>query len=294
MISAVIAIKDEHETFLKTLASLENFADEIVIADIGMAKAMRMKIQEFKNVRILDFPTPLYIELIRQEMIDAAKGDWILYIDPDEALIPLLKDYLKKNMHEVDYFSISRKNIILGFWMQHSRWWPDRQIRFFRKGHVSWDKKIHAQPAVTGTQREVPAEESLAIEHQNYLTYDQYLEKSYRYAKGEAKNFPDLTPGQALQKGLSEFISRYFKDEGYKDGMHGFVMAFSQLVFYFHVYVYAWESREYRNVEGQIEKVPVQFFSQGLRETLHWMEVKKLSRGLKGKITRSVLKSMEF
>ncbi|OGK30307.1 hypothetical protein A3D08_03320 [Candidatus Roizmanbacteria bacterium RIFCSPHIGHO2_02_FULL_43_11] len=275
-ISAVVAIKDERETPLKTLQSLRDFADEIVVADIGMSQDMLKQIKAIKNVRILTYPTPSYIELFRQKIIDESHGTWVLYIDPDEILTKDLQAYIKTHMSDCDYFTIPRKNIILGHWMQHSRWWPDYQVRFFKKGFVKWDTHIHTQPEIKGREHLVPAVESLALEHHNYQTYDQYLEKSYRYAKAEAKNLPDLTLMHALQKGLSEFISRYFKDEGYKDGMHGFVMAFSQLVYYFQVYVYVWEGRKYRSAEEHIEKVPAQFFSRALYETLHWMEVKKI------------------
>lgn len=297
-ISAITAIKNEVETYERTLLSLQECVDEIIVADIGMSVETRRAVEKFPKVRIITYDKPIpYIELIRQELVDATKGEWVLYIDSDEAMTKQLWDYLLEHADEVDYFSIPRKNIILGHWMQHSRWWPDRQVRFFKKGAAKWGKTIHSQPVLKGVMHEVPEDESLAIEHSNYLNYDQYIEKTHRYARAEAQLYINrnekLSIMQALQRGLSEFMSRYFKDDGYKDGSHGFVMAFSQLLYYFQVYVYFWEmSGHPQTSEKELKTLPAQYFKQALRETLHWSRVKKIDTDPISKVKEAILKRL--
>jgi (heptosyl)LPS beta-1,4-glucosyltransferase len=296
-ISAVIAINDERETYMQALKSVQSFVDEVLVADIGMPKDMFAAVKKLPKARILKINKPLFIELVRQELIDHAHGDWILLMDADEVFPKTLMSYLLKEMDHYDYFSIPRKNIILGQWMRHSRWWPDPQIRFFRKSSAKWEKEIHSQPTLNGHGHEVPSSDELAIEHYNYLNYDQYLEKAHRYARAEAQGYidrnEDLTILKALQRGVSEFISRYFKDDGYQDGTHGFVMAFSQLMYYFQVYVYYWEMKGYPPTPSpELKALPATFFSHALHESLHWSRVKGMVTDPVSKVKAAILKRL--
>jgi hypothetical protein len=60
--------------------------------------------------------------------------------------------------------------MVSGFWMQHTGWWPDYQLRFFKKSYVSWPKKIHSQPIIKAgfVPNYLEAQEELAILHHNY------------------------------------------------------------------------------------------------------------------------------
>ena len=297
-ISAVLAIKDEVETYKKTLDSISGWVDEIVIADIGMEPELLRKVKKLPKVKVLPYTKPVpYIERIRQKIINKAKNEWILYVDPDEVFPSSLVKYLKENMDSYDYFTIARKNIILGHWMQHSRWWPDVQTRFFKKTAVKWSTVIHSRPKVLGKGHDVPYEDGLAIEHYNYLNYDQYLDKSRRYARAEAQGYIDrnenLTVLKGLKKGVSELMSRFYTDEGYKDGMHGFVMAFSQLMYYFQVFVYYWEMQDYPETDRRtLVRIPVDFFTHALHESLHWSRAKRLVTDPISKVKSAILKRL--
>ncbi len=297
-ITGIIAIKNEVETYKQSLKSLATVVDECIVADIGMSSEMLAHVRTFKNVKVVTQTKPVpYIELIRQSLINEAKHEWILLLDPDESIPSALMTYLRKNSDDGDYVRIPRKNVILGKWMQHSRWWPDYQIRFFKKSSAKWSTRIHSQPELTGKEQVVPAEENLAIEHHNYLTYDSYLEKSHRYARAEAEGYilrkEEFTLMHGLRKGMSEFVSRFFADDGYRDGAHGFVMAFSQFFYYFQVAVYYWEIKGYPDVsEKEISLMPSQFFSHALSEVSHWASVKKIVTDPISKIKSALLKRL--
>jgi (heptosyl)LPS beta-1,4-glucosyltransferase len=187
-----------------------------------------------------------------------------------------------------------RKNMIFGKWIQRSRWWPDYQVRLFKRDSVTWPKEIHKQPQVKGNGYTIEAEEQCAILHYNYESVDEFMQKMSRYAKSEAGELSSFSLSEALKKGLSEFISRYFADEGYKDGLHGFVLAFLQMFYYFLVYVYYWERKKYE--ESSLESLQSnisEFFKNGLHETNHWLIQKKLVRGfaaLKARIHNNLSK----
>ena len=149
-------------------------------------------------------------------------------MDPDE-IVPLgLKTIIREKLDAFDYFEIPRKNITFGRWIKYSRWWPDYQVRLFKKDKVIWPKIIHRQPKVSGDGYTIEPREEFALLHHNYQNIDEYLSKFQRYAKYEAKEIfeskKELTFSNAITRALNEFISRYFAGQGYKDGGQGLVL----------------------------------------------------------------------
>lgn len=282
-ISAIIAVKDNPPHIFESIHSIEKFATEIIVADIGMEPELKQKLLENKLVRMLTIEKPVpYIELIREELKQSATHEYVLFLDPDETLPESLVDSLQKHITKYDFFSIPRKNIIFNKWIEHSRWWPDYQIRFFKKTNVTWPTHIHAQPETQGREMKLEPKEELAIVHHNYESIDEFMQKLVRYTKAEAHerivSNKKFTASEAMQKALSEFIGRYFAAEGYKDGMHGFILAVMQMFYYFLVYFYYWEEK--KTIDYKPEKISAdmrQFFLKSLFETNFWIVKQKLT-----------------
>jgi len=281
-ISAIIAVKNNPSHIFESLNSIKDFCDEIIIIDIGMDYSLKTKLNEYLKLKIISLNEfAPYVELIREKTKQHAKNEFILFLDPDEIVSEELKKIIIDNLHKYDYFSIPRKNIIFGKWIKHSRWWPDYQIRLFKKNHVVWPKQIHKQPEVEGNGLTIEATEENALLHYNYENLDEYLEKARRYAKAEAteltKKDKPFTLGDAFKKSVSEFISRYFAEEGYRDGMHGFVLSILQMFYSILVFFYYWEIKGRNNFEPDLTvKETRNFFSQTLLEINHWSISKKL------------------
>lgn len=275
-ISAIISVKENPPHIFETIDSVSDFANEIIIVDIGMTSQLAAQLKTRPHIKIVKFETPQYIELIREETKKHATYNYVLLLDSDEVLQPQLKTKIKNAQEDFDYVEIPRKNILFGRWIEHSRWWPDYQIRFFKKNQVIWPKKLHAQPEVKGKALVIDPHKDLAILHYNYENIDEYLQKMIRYSKSEAEEYiqskTDLRLSDTIKKGLSEFISRYFAYEGYKDGMHGFSLSFLQLFYYFLVFFYYWEKKKYEDHSGKsLVFQSRKFFQQGLFEVNYWM-----------------------
>lgn len=295
-ISTIIVIKDNPPYVRRSLSSIADFSSEILIGDIGMDPVLKAELLKMPKVQILSLDPIPYVELVRDELKKIAKGDYVLFLDPDEIVPQDLKQELFNKMGSYDYCSIPRKNIIMGKWITHSRWWPDYQIRFFKKDAVVWPTEIHKQPEVKGTELKLETAERLAILHYNYASLDEYLAKAIRYAKAEAaerfENKEEYTLAEAVKNSLSEFVSRFFALEGYKDGAHGFVLATLQMFYALLVYFYFWEKKDYPAIgENEILKQTDVYFNNGLYETNYWMNEKGIKKtGLKGKLLAKLLK----
>src|SRR3989344_1574882 len=279
-ITAIIVAKDSPPHIFEAVASIRDIVNEIVILDIGLQQEIIEKLKDNKNIRIVPIKKDIpYVELIREESKSYAKTEYLLFLDPDEIITQALAKKIIDEYKKYDYISMPRKNIIFGKWIEHARWWPDHQIRVFKKNAVIWDKKLHSKPTANGNGLTLDANENLAITHHNYENITEYLMKMIRYAKSEAteKSKTEYRLGAALKDGLNEFISRYFAGEGYKDGMHGFVLSFLQLMYYPLVYFYFWEMKKYETVNEKKVVDETHIFTKKLFfETQHWLGAKKL------------------
>ncbi len=246
MISVVINTFNEEKNLPKALASVRDFADEIVVVDM-YSDDDTVVIAKREGAKVFEHKRTGYVEPARNFAVEKTTGDWIFILDADEEMPKTLADNLKQissDERSSDYYAIPRKNIVFGKWMKHSRWWPDYNIRFFKKGMVTWGELIHSIPITKGKGADLEAVESNAIIHRNYISIDQYVDRLNRYTthqtfvaieNGYKFSWPDL-----IKKPTGEFVSRYFYGEGYKDGIHGLSMsllqAFSELVLYLKIW----------------------------------------------------------
>ena len=257
-LSVVINARNEEKNLPKAIGSVKDIAHEIVVVDmesedgtVGVAEKLGAKIYSHKNVG--------YVEPARNFALRQAQGDWVLILDADEEIPLELKKHLRgvlKNASEVslsDYYRIPRKNIIFGKWIRHTLWWPDYQIRFFKKGFVSWGDEIHSFPITKGKGTDFPVKESMAIIHNNYSFLDQYIERLFRYTKIQAeelmKNGYIFTWTDVVKRPLNEFLRRFFEGKGYRDGVHGLILSLLQSFSEFVVYVRVWEKQGFKEAE---------------------------------------------
>lgn len=253
-LSVVIDTYNKAADLPRCLESIKDMASEIVICDEGSTDDT-LEIARRFNARIINHEKVDFVELIRNFEVGEAKGDWILVLDPDEEVTPLLAKKIIQiiNKPQGDHYYIPRKNIIFGKWMKNSRWWPDMNLRLFKKNTVTWSNVIHEQPKAVGVGVNLDEDEDLAIIHHHYTTIDEYLERMGRYTTQQALNklntnykfkWQDL-----ISKPVAEFLSRYFFGKGYKDGVHGLVVAmlqsFSELVLYIKIWqILGFEEKE--------------------------------------------------
>lgn len=292
-ITGITVVKGRPDHIYACLSSLEKIADEVMVVDIGMDESLKNEVLKMKKVTYVEEDHVPYVELIRERVKNKAKYEYVLFLDADEELPQTLIDELKRTYKKYDTLQIARKNMVFGSWVQHSRWWPDSQIRLFKKKALTWPTKIHQQPVVTGTIHELPTTEELAILHHNYDSIDDFVSRMMRYAKVEAtekiEQKKEYHLQEAIRTAISEFVGRYFAGEGYKDGMMGFTLAILQLFYSFLVYFYYWEKRKY---SADIEEPALnikRFFAQGLMEVIYW-NPKRVTDKILGALLRRMMK----
>lgn len=244
-ISAVITTWNEASNLDDCLSGL-GFVDEIVVVDMESVDNT-VKIAKQYTDKVFHTPYTGYVEPARNYSIGKASGNWILIVDADERISATLAEKLEEIVKNdsADFVRIPRKNLVFGQWLKYSRWWPDYNIRFFKKGYVTWSDAIHRPPITEGNGINLDPEPGSALIHHHYRTIDDYLTRLIRYTNQQSKELIDagyqFSLADLINKPIGEFLSRYFAGEGYKDGLHGFVLSILQAFSMFVVYLKVWQ-----------------------------------------------------
>ena len=259
-ISVVINTLNEEKNIERAMKSV-NWAGEIVVCDM-YSEDNTVEIAKKLGAKICFHKKTNYVEPARNFAISKATGDWILVLDADEEIPDSLSKRLQEiaeKMHQINFVEIPRKNLIFGKWMKASMWWPDLNIRFFKKGTIIWSDKIHIPPKTQGEGIKLEAKEDWAIIHHNYDNLSQYIDRMNRYSTIQAREivnngykfqWPDL-----VQKPLSEFLSRYFASRGFEDGLHGLALAMLQAFSNIVIYLKVWEAEKFKEQEINLDEI---------------------------------------
>lgn len=250
-ISVVINTLNEEKNLPRALKSIKNLADEIVVVDMK-SDDDTVKIAKKAGAKVYKHKRTGYVEPARNFAIGKATSDWILILDADEEIPNSLTKKLQELAvaSEAEYYRLPRKNMVFGKWIKHSRWWPDHNIRFFKKGYVQWSEIIHSVPTTSGRGVDLEAKEEWAILHHHYESIEQYIDRLNRYTSKQLKVLKEkkykFNSVDLLKKPSEEFLSRYFAGQGYKDGVHGLALAGLQAFSEFVLYLKAWQKEDFK------------------------------------------------
>jgi len=274
VISVVINTLNEEANLPRAIASVKSFADEIVVVDMESTDKT-VEIAKSLGAKVFTHKKTGYVEPARNFAVSKTGSPWVFILDADEEVPQGLALHIQKILKnpKADYFRIPRKNIIFGHWMKHSRWWPDYNIRLFKKGSVSWNEIIHEVPMTQGVGSEIEVKEVLAIIHHNYDSIEQYIERMNRYtsqhAKLKVKEGYKFSWKDIIVKPSNEFLSRYFFGEGYKDGLHGLTLSLLQAFSELTVYLKIWQSEKFTEQNPAITQI-TSLINEEEKELHYW------------------------
>ncbi len=250
MISVVISAYNEERNIKDCIESIGDLASEIIVIDNSstdetseIAKKLGAKVfKQVNDVRKIDLQKNLGFE--------KASKEWILSLDADERLTPQL---IKEIQHQISLngktvgYYIPRKNIIFNKWIQHSLWWPDYQLRLFKKGKGKFlSATVHVPIDVKGEVRHLAE----PMVHHSYNSISQFVNRMNNiYTDVEAeeiiKSGKKLSWIESIRSPFSDFFKTFFLQKGYKDGLHGLILSILQSFYMFLVFAKVWEKQGY-------------------------------------------------
>jgi glycosyltransferase involved in cell wall biosynthesis len=237
-LSVVINTKNAAATLEATLKSVKSIAEEIVVVDMESTDGTEKIAKKYTSHVFALEKDYHFVEPARNFAIEKTTGEWILIIDADEELGAELSQEIAQivaGKGSAESYFISRQNIVFGKWIEHAGWWPDYQLRLFKKGAVVWSDKIHSVPQTHQKPAFLPAKKEFALIHHNYPTVELFLEKLDRYTTVESQQVEEkqtrVTSATLIHAFSREFFARCFKHRGIEDGIHGVSLSYMQAMY---------------------------------------------------------------
>ena len=299
-LSVVISAFNEEKKIEDCLKSV-SFADEIIFIDNSSTDSTSKIAKKHTSKVFVKENNPM-LNVNKNFGFSKASEEWILSLDADERVSEKLREEIKLAISDSQLITsgywIPRKNIIFGKWIEHTGWYPDYQLRLFKKGKGRFEEEhVHEMIKLEGKTDKLES----TIVHHSYENVSHFLKKTLLYTENEAD--------QLIKKGYSfswqdsirfptkEFVSRFFARDGYKDGLHGLVLSLLMAFYHLLVFVSIWEKLKFKQIEEK-EFLPNvrQEFRKGHKEVFFWFSkasidtaknpLKKLILKIKSKISQ--------
>lgn len=238
---AIIALNEE-ERIRPCLESVA-WADEVVVIDSGSSDKTVSIAREFTD-RVLFRAWEGY-GAQKNSAIRQCRGDWILSLDADERVSEGLRAEIVAALAAdppVAGFRIPRQNFFQGKWIRHGGWYPDYQLRLFRRGRGAYTERlIHESVRVEGPVGRFSAH----LVHQSYRGIEDFVARANRYSELAARQLAAEGRGGSvaalLLRPAWRFFSMYILRVGFLDGWRGLVLA---LLYAHYVFLRAAKVRE--------------------------------------------------
>lgn len=259
-LSAAIATFNEEENIGDCLESIKDIVDEIVIVD-GGSSDKTVEIAKSYKAKVIETNNPQIFHINKQKSFDAAKGEWILYLDADEIVskelaAEILKVINMTNNEIAEYqktlknrnlflrhqklleqrdgkigtddreyvaFFIPRLNFFLGKFLRYGGVYPDGVIRLFKNKKAYLPAKdVHEQMVVKGRVGWLQKD----LIHYDSKTFKRYLKRNSRYIDLMVKDLKknNQNPGfldYVVIKPVSWFLTTSLRNKGILDGFQG-------------------------------------------------------------------------
>jgi glycosyltransferase involved in cell wall biosynthesis len=242
VISVCIVCRNEADKLGPCLESVR-WADEVVLMDLdsedGSAELARAA-----GARVVRHAPVPVVEAVRNAVADAATGEWILAIDPDERVSPGLAAELRRASAraDVDAVVVPRMNYDFGYAATSPLQRYEPQLRMYRRAVVRWPEFPNALPEVREDRvLRVASRDELTLAHERNRSVEEALDRVRRYAPVQAQAMIDageLFSARRMVLTLAEKLYRHFVlARALRDGVPGLLRA--GVLVAFHLYVWA-------------------------------------------------------
>jgi glycosyltransferase involved in cell wall biosynthesis len=221
-LSLLTITKNAGETFEKTLDSVGDLADQIVVIDdYSSDNTVEIACNSSADVYFNHEPD---LGKQKQYGLEKTTGDWVLLLDADEQLSSGLKKEiatLLKSQSDYDGYVIPYQNHFLGKPL-HYGGENYKMLRLFRRNAgIIAEALVHEHVSIrTGKIGELKHK----INHYSYRSLWQMFTKFSHYAYREALQKAGRNEHSSLKKltmyPAHMFYARFIKDKGYKDGLY--------------------------------------------------------------------------
>lgn len=243
-LTVVVLTKDGQAYLARCLSNLQ-FAGQVLVIEDTSAK--EETVIEKSNVRIIRRRLDNFASQ-KNFALDKVGTSWVFFLDDDEEVSPSLAKEIEEAVKSKDIngFLLPRRNMIFGRWVKGAGWYPDWQLRLFKKESGRFERLVHEKVKIEGK----------TVNFKNELIHQNYENLSHYFSESKFNLYTDLAAKSLLANGyhffwldlvrkpVDEFLRRFFAEKGYEEGILGLVLsllqAFKELV----IYAKVWERQK--------------------------------------------------
>ncbi|HKP47564.1 MAG TPA: glycosyltransferase family 2 protein [Pyrinomonadaceae bacterium] len=259
---SVCIITLNEEDHIREACESVSWADEIVVVDSGSTDHTK-EIATQSDARVLENAWPGFAAQ-KQFAADHASHDWILSLDADERISPELKTSIENVLNEsddritADGYLLSRRAFYMGRWIRGGGWYPDRQLRLYRKSRGRW-QGAHIHESVKMDQGARVATLTGDILHYTVQDAGEHHRMiGERYAPLGARQMFDqgrrTSPFKIATIGPATFIRNFILKAGFRDGFAGLTIASFAAHHAFLKHLELWELQNNHSANQPLEK----------------------------------------
>lgn len=241
-LSGVVICRNEAAQIARCLESLK-LCDEIIVVDSHSTDTTREIARRYTDQVIAqDF---LGYRDQKNFALERARHDWVLCLDADEALSPELASEIERVLRNDDGrisgYRLDRVTCFLGVWHDRGEWYPDLQLRFFRRSRGRWGGgQTHEKVVIEGRVETLRGR----LLHWNYRNLAEHIQVIDRFSGRLAR---EMSAGRRfrlrdlLLRPLSRFFKGYVLRQGFRKGTPGLLVSISTAYYVFMKYAKLWE-----------------------------------------------------
>ena len=225
-VSAIVLTKNEAHNIVDCLATLA-WADERIVLD-SLSDDDTVALAEAAGASVYQRPFRDYADQ-RNAALELARHRWVFFVDADERCTPVLAAEIRQVTSERDEVGwwVPRYNFIFGHRMRATGWYPDYQLRLFRRDRGRYDpqRPVHELVILDGPVGHLVN----PLIHYNYRTLAEFHARQQRYTDYDARALwaagQRARPHHFVLQPLREFHRRFFTWQGYRDGRYGLLLS---------------------------------------------------------------------
>jgi glycosyltransferase involved in cell wall biosynthesis len=204
--------------------------------------------REFTD-RVVVSDWPGHVEQ-KNRAVELSPTDWVLSLDADERATPELRLEVERVLAAEPAaagFSFRRRTWVLGRWIRHGGWYPDRKVRLFDRRRARWGgTNPHDHVVADGPTVDLDVD----LLHYTYRDIEHHLRTIDSFTEIAARE-KELRGGRGALLGMllrppARFLRMYIARGGFRDGFPGFILAGLAALYVFLKYAKLWERRQLR------------------------------------------------
>ena len=250
-LSVCIITLNEETNIVRTLTSVKDIADEIIVVDSGSTD-QTVALARAHGAKVFIEPWKGFAPQ-KNSSLAKATCDWILSLDADEEASPELAASIKKLLAsstppQFAGYTMNRRNLYMKRWIKRAGYYPDPKLRLIKRGAAEFElRAVHEDMKMAGPLGHLEGD----MIHHAYPTLESFIEHANRYSTLGAQMVVEKRPVgfsfiNIVLRPLVRFIYSYIFRGGFLDGREGLLVLMTHAAYVSWKYAKAWEMSDHR------------------------------------------------